>query len=146
MLPRPAALSLFLALAIHVSIPAAQEPSIVGTWKLLAWETHNADGTVVRQYGEHPLGYFIYDATSHLSIQVMGNPPTDPPAYFGYFGTYTVDSARGIVIHHIEGATTSRNIGQDEPRQFRIEGDHLTIRIPQAQGNGYAIREFVRVR
>ena len=132
---------------------AQSPPSIVGTWKVIAFETRNTDGTVIKEFGEKPLGYFIYDATGHLSIQVMENPAkNDAPTSFGYFGTYTVDSAKGIVIHHIEGAlgaNTRRLVGKDELRTFRIEGDHLIIEIRQTgppNGVEYRLREMVRVR
>jgi len=108
---------------------------------------------VLKEFGEKPIGYFIYDATGHLSIQVMENPAkNDAPTSFGYFGTYTVDSAKGIVIHHVEGAlgaNTRRYIGKDELRHFRIEGDHLIIEIkPEGppQGVEYRLRDMVRVR
>lgn len=71
----------------------------------MAFEIHKTDGTVIKEYGEKPLGYFIYDATGHVAIQMMENPAKNsPPKAFAYFGTYRVDTAKGIVIHHVEGA------------------------------------------
>ena len=111
----------------------------MGTWRVVAYETHNADGTVIKEFGDKPFGYFIYDATGHLAIQVMENPAkNDPPKAFADFGTYTVDAAKGIVIHHVEGAVEGdggagpkvrQYIGKDARRPFRFEGDHLIIEI-----------------
>lgn len=99
---------------------AQTQPSIVGTWKLISYENHNADGTTDYPYGEKPAGYFVYDATGHLSVQIMRTPPMkDVPGLQGgkgtgeqykeafnsfdaYFGTYTVDAGKGIVTHHVE--------------------------------------------
>jgi hypothetical protein len=72
-----------------------------GTWRVVAYETHITDGTVIKEFGDNPPGYFIYDGTGHLAIQVMENPAKkDPPVSFAYFGTYRVDAAKGIVVHH----------------------------------------------
>lgn len=96
---------------------------------MVAFETHNTDGTVIKEFGDNPLGYFIYDGTGHLALQVMENPAKkDPPISFAYFGTYRVDAAKGIVVHHVEGAVEGdgaggpkvrRYIGKDELRPFR---------------------------
>ncbi|MFL6443658.1 MAG: lipocalin-like domain-containing protein [Candidatus Sulfotelmatobacter sp.] len=44
----------------------------------------------------------------------------------GYWGTFTVDSRAGIVIHHIEGGGWFPNwIGQKQIRSFRFSGDEL---------------------
>ena len=151
----PTALIVFL---LSQAIWAQSPPSIVGTWKVVVFETHNADGTVIIDFGDKPLGYFIYDGTGHVAIQMMENPAKkDPPAAFAYFGTYTVDAARGIVIHHVEGAVDQRSrqyIGRDERRPFRLEGDHLIIEIRRGNNAGltlpedveYRVREMVRVR
>jgi hypothetical protein len=150
------ALILFL---LNQGLWAQSPPSIVGTWRVITFETHNADGTVIKEFGDKPLGYFIYDATGHLAIQVMENPAkNDPPKAFAYFGTYTVDAARGIVIHHVEGAVgdpkVREYVGKDERRPFRFEGDHLIIDVRRGNKAGftlrdgveYTVREMVRVR
>lgn len=47
--------------------------------------------------------------------------------YAGYFGTYTVDEARGTVIHHVEGGSLPEYTGTDQVRPIRIDGDRLEI-------------------
>jgi hypothetical protein len=85
----------------------AQAPaSIVGTWRVVKYEDRGADGTVSYPYGKSPVGYFVYDATGHLSVHIMRTPAvtTFPGmregtgdgasyrdaflAYVAYFGTY----------------------------------------------------------
>jgi hypothetical protein len=41
----------------------------VGTWRVVAFETHYTDGTVIKEFGDNPLDYFIYDGTGHLAIR-----------------------------------------------------------------------------
>jgi hypothetical protein len=154
----------FLLCLTGAVLPAQSPPSIAGTWRVVAFEIHDTDGTVIKEFGEKPLGYFIYDATGHVAIQMMENPAkNDPPKAFAYFGTYRVDAAKGIVIHHVEGAVEGVGgagpkvrdyIGKDELRPFRLEGDHLFIEIkkgnslglPADEGVEFKVREMVRVR
>ena len=131
---------------------------------MVAFETHNTDGTVIKEFGDNPLGYFIYDGTGHLAIQVMENPAKkDPAVSFAYFGTYKVDAEKGILVHHVEGAVEGdgsagpkvrQYIGKAELRPFRLEGDPLIIEIRRTNNAGltlpegveYKVREIVRVR
>ena len=57
------------------ALETRQSPtSIVGTWKVVKYEDQGADGTISYPYGEHPDGYFVYDATGHLSVHIMRTP------------------------------------------------------------------------
>jgi hypothetical protein len=55
--------------------------AIVGTWKVVTYEDR-AEGKPVRYpYGEKPSGQLMYDATGHMSIQLMKVPhPRSPRA------------------------------------------------------------------
>ena len=141
---------------------AGEEQGIVGTWRLVAFEDHYKDGKVDKPFGEHPRGYFIYDPTGHLSINIMKNPPlarfasgdadkvTDAEkaaafdAYVGYFGTYRVDKAKGVLHHQVEGALNSIYTDTDQLRPYRLNGDVLIIEIKSDEGRWY--RELHRVR
>ena len=57
-------------------------------------------------------------------MQIAKNPLSD---YVAYFGTYTVDAARGVVTHHVTADVRGEYTGTDQPRRFRIEGDTLII-------------------
>jgi hypothetical protein len=94
----------------------------------------------------------IYDATRHMSIQVMKVPhpkvasgddekvtPEETAALFdaytAYFGTYTVDAARGVVIHHVEGDLADVFIGRDEEWPYELAGDRLLLK-PRWESEG----------
>src|ERR1043166_8876132 len=47
--------------------------------------------------------------------------------YVAYFGTYTVDAAKNIVGHHVEGSLAPSFNGTDQPRPFILSGDRLLI-------------------
>ncbi len=133
--------------------------SVVGTWRLVSFEDWDASGKRATRFGEHPRGYFVYDATGHLSVHIMRTPPVPAfgfgrgerptverkagayDAYFAYFGTYTLDARRSIVTHHVEGALDPSFTDTDQPRPFHLAGDTLVI------GDGTTWkRVLVRVR
>jgi hypothetical protein len=158
------AVLLFLAAVAQAQAPAGS-PSIVGTWRLVAYEDRPEQGPARFPYGEHPKGLLIYDAAGYMSIQIMKNPhpkvasgdeekvsPAEKialfDAYTAYFGTYRVDAVRGVVIHHAEGDLVDVYIGEDEERPFELNGDRLTIK-PQWTEDGRkwsGIRVFERVK
>jgi hypothetical protein len=146
-----------------VTSPGRQSTaSIVGTWRVERYEDRAADGAVSYPYGENPVGYCVYDATGHLSVQIMRTPALKSfpgmregtgdgasygeafLAYVAYFGTYTVDATKGTVTHHVEGALRPDYTGTDQVRPFRIEGDRLIIEI--RQGQQHMRRELIRVK
>lgn len=154
-------LSLLLTTASIASAQSQQQPSIVGTWKLVSFENHRPDGSVGRPFGDKPAGYFFYDSAGYLSIHLMRTPPISNfpgaanasgdaekfrelyQAYVGYFGTYSVDYAKGILVHHVEGSNRPDYTGANEIRPFRIEGNKLIIEI--REGGQVRRRELVRV-
>ncbi len=44
-----------------------------------------------------------------------------------YFGTYTVDTQKHAVTHHVEGSLAPEFTDTDQPRPFKLEGDRLEI-------------------
>lgn len=46
---------------------------------------------------------------------------------FGYFSTYTVELDKGRVIHHVKGGCMPWYSDTDQPREFKLKGDTLTI-------------------
>jgi hypothetical protein len=120
------------------------------------------DGKITYPFGEHPLGYFVYDPTGHLSIQIMRMPARPPfasgddnkgtneevraayDAYMAYFGTYRVDEKASILTHVVEGSLRPSYTGTEQPRPFKLDGDTLVIEIDGKKGHGY--RELQRVK
>ncbi len=154
-----------LLLLVAVAVP--QRPTLpahalIGTWRVVEFADLDKDGKWHYWYGEHPRGYFVYDATGHVHIQIMKVPPlarfpeanwdagTLPSpehalaaynAYLAYFGTYTVDAKKQVVTHHVEGSMAPDYTDTDQPRSFKLEGDRLEI------GDGKTERRvLVRVR
>ena len=141
---------------------AADEPGLIGTWRLVRDEDTSADGKVSYRFGEHPLGYFVYDPTGHLSVQIMRNPPIAPfassspteteirnanAAYAAYFGTYRVDKANHVLHHIVEGSLDPSYVANpDQLRPYRLHGDTLVIELSDPKTGAHKYRELHRVK
>ena len=98
--------------------------------------------------GEHPRGYFVYDATGHVHVEIMKDPPLalfpesnfdagkmpSPEhalaaytTYLSYFGTYTVDERKHVVTVHVEGSLAPDYTDTEQARPYKLEGDRLEI-------------------
>ena len=140
--------SLLLVAAIFAQRPSQEASALIGTWRVVEFADLDKDGKWQHWFGEHPRGYFVYDATGHVHIQIMKVPPLPPfpeansddgklpsaehalaayTAYVAYFGTYTVDSKRHVVTHHVEGSLAPDYTDTDQPRPFKLTGNRLEI-------------------
>lgn len=110
----------------------------LGSWGLVSYERVLASGEVLRPFGDSPSGLILYQASGFMSVQVsVGSPakfasddPFQPSAeeaaeawrtYFGYWGSFEVDTDRGVVVHRIEGSSFSNWIGTEQVRHFRFD-------------------------
>jgi hypothetical protein len=139
---------LLLVTVAFAQSPAQKTHVLIGTWRVVEFADLDKDGKWQYWYGEHPRGYFVYDATGHVHIQIMKVPPLArfPEAnfdggklpspehalaayndYLAYFGTYTVDAENHVVTHHVEGSLAPDYTDTDQPRSFKLEGDRLEI-------------------
>lgn len=122
-----------------------------GVWQLVSWEACDATGKVVYPPGEDALGQISYDVSGRMSAQLMRQhqarfahedwqqaseqeKAAAWSAYFGYFGTYTIDENAGAVTHHIEGSWFPNLIGTQQVRSYRFEGDQLVLDADTAWG------------
>ena len=72
------ACSLLLVTVAFTRGPAKGAQALVGTWRLVEFADLDKDGKWQCWYGEHPRGYFVYDATGHVHVQIMKVPPLAP--------------------------------------------------------------------
>jgi hypothetical protein len=127
-----------------------QGGNLVGTWRLVEfWDRDSLAAPFLYRYGPHATGYFIYDATGHVSIQIMRGPDSfrvdsargeswflnataeelrqAARDYRAYFGTYAVDSVHGEVLHRVEGDSRGLYTARLQRRRYRLAGDSLII-------------------
>ena len=116
---------------------AHTEP-FLGSWDLVSYELVLPSGAVTRPYGNSPSGLILYQGDGRMSAQLsVARPPkvaSDDPDkasdeeaaqawrnYFGYWGSFRVDSEKGVVVHRVEGCSFSNWIGTDQVRHFRFD-------------------------
>jgi len=119
----------------------------IGSWKLVSSEFRRSDGEVNYPLGRDAVGLLMYDATGHMSAQLMrSNRPKfasddhlkATPAeiksafegYIAYHGTYEVNEEEGTVIHHVEGSPVPNWVGAPLKRFFEFSGNRLTLSTP----------------
>jgi len=126
---------------------------LVGSWRLLSFVAHHEDGRDTEDYGDKPLGCLLYDERGRMSVHIANShgialssgdllrvvteePQRAYDAYFGYFGTCTVDESAGTVTHLIEGASHSGYAGTSQQRFYTLQGDHLVLRTQPEHASG----------
>jgi len=121
---------------------------LIGTWRVVEFADLDKVGKWLYRFGKYPHGYFVYDPSGHVHIQIMKAPPlapfpeanivnSKPPspehalaaytAYVAYFGTYTVDAKMHVVTHRVEGSLAPEFTDTDHARPFKLQGDRLEI-------------------
>ena len=118
---------------------------LVGSWDLIEYDRRDESGTIAETYyGDEPLGIITYTESGDMSVHLVdsrvgefasndflrGTPAEIKEAYegyFGYFGTYTVDEVAQTVTHHVVGASFRGYTGRDMTRNFRLDGDRLSL-------------------
>lgn len=124
---------------------------LIGSWSLVSRVTTGKDGGVLAdpRLSATPAGALIYDRSGHVAAQlsrpgrteamladecqdalkVKGTADTAQTilGYDAYFGTYSVEADKGIVIHHLDSALFPGDIGKSITRRFTLSGDTLKI-------------------
>ena len=102
---------------------------LIGSWRLVSYETTDSTGRKGRPYGE-AVGRISYDANGNMTGQVMRPDRRDAEpsrGYIAYFGTYEVASDGRSVVHHVQGALNPEWVGGDQVRTMRFEGERLIL-------------------
>jgi len=117
----------------------------IGAWRLVSFEEETPGGELVYPYAENPAGLLIYDSSGRMSVQIMRRDrepfsssdwPTVPAqeikeaveGFTAFFGSYQVDDANKIVVHHVEGHVLPESVGKKLRREFEFAGDLLILK------------------
>jgi hypothetical protein len=125
---------------------------LIGTWRLVAYETRGGDGSIAYPMGRELAGFILYAQDGYVSANLMapGRPayaggaaasaaPAELAAaaagYFSYAGRFEVDEAATVVMHHIEVALMPNLVGTTQRRHVSLAGTRMTLRgDPMASG------------
>ena len=119
---------------------------LLGAWRLVQYEIFNQNGTTAP--GNFDTGLVTYDGSGQMSAHLMrakdrpsGTPRTDSErstayqTYLGYFGPFTVDESKGMVVHHVVGSSYPHWVGTDQVRYFVLspDGNRLTLSLKSGE-------------
>jgi hypothetical protein len=147
-----ASFGLLAAAGNAVSVRAASSDSIVGAWSLVSFDVDEGKGKESPRFGPDPVGYLIYSADARMAAVLAGThrPALNSPGgsaqseesrtealrnFLAYAGRYEIRGDR--VFHHVEVSVFTNLMGTTLERQFKLDGDRLTIRtLPPEIWNG----------
>lgn len=116
---------------------------LVGTWKLLTWQSVASDGSTTEPFGPAPLGYVVYTADSRMITTISA--PDRPPiggdllagpetgrlqafaTFLAYSGSFRVE--RGEVVHRVEMSLFPDWIETDQRRSAALSPDGQTLTL-----------------
>jgi hypothetical protein len=113
-----------------------KDAQLIGTWRLVTYETWNAEGTIVEPLGASPAGYAVFDAAGHAFIQLAlradteAGPDRVAQSFVAYFGTYVIDAAAAELTIAVEASNQPGYVGSRQLRPYRIADDTLVLGIP----------------
>ena len=118
----------------------AVKKQLAGEWTLVKYEVFGENGQA--RPGNYDIGrinYGEHEMSAHLMRS--GRPKESATTevaraaafqgYLGYFGPYTIDAARKIVVHHVAGSSLPNWLGTDQVRHyaFSSDGSRLTLSL-----------------
>jgi hypothetical protein len=118
------------------------QKAMVGTWKLVSYVGEEvSSGTKSDVLGPHPSGYINYGTDGRMIVLIVGTDRRKPAgnvatpeeaaalirSMLSYAGTYTADSSKHTVTHHIEVSWDQSRTGTDVVRSYKFEGDRLIL-------------------
>jgi hypothetical protein len=154
--------SLILASTNYTFAQETLKERIVGTWKIISWETVRPNGQVINIWmGPHPTGLIIYQSNGYMAVQIMADPrptfaqlpSTTPPSsdefrnaffgYYAYWGTYTINDAGTSVTHDVQGSERPHEVGRKYERSVLIEGTKIVLTTPNYKAGAGLPRDFL---
>jgi Lipocalin-like domain len=133
---------------------------LIGTWRLQSFVSRRGQN-VRHPFGVDALGLLVYTATGHMSGQLMrlGRPPAGAgtlgagsddevraaaTGYVAYAGTFEVDEADNIVMHHVMLSLLPNLVGTTQRRHVVWDGDILELQTPAEEIDGVVQRAHLR--
>ena len=150
-------------LALSAAGARAAEPSLAGTWTLVAADDLHPDGSRTYGYGAAPKGRLIIDAAGRYSLQIFkserarfslgdkrkGSPGEYESAVLGsstHFGTVSADEATHVLTFRIDSASYPNWEGTVQKRGYELVGDELSYQVPAAPDGVTPISVWKRVK
>ena len=112
----------------------AVRKQLAGEWTLVKFENFGENGQT--RPGNYDIGRINYGEREMSAHLMRSGRPKDAAAteaaraaafqgYLGYFGPYTIDAAKKIVVHHVAGSSLPNWLGSDQVRHYGFTADGL---------------------
>lgn len=139
-------LSLAGAMSSSAQQPLPVAARLAGAWRMVSFQSFDQTGTA--RPGTYDTGLIIYDASGRMSAHLMhsANKAEQPLTtdaeraaayrrYLGYWGPFTVDEAKGVVVHHVEGSSNPSWVGSNQVRYYSLtaDGKGLTLSVKNGE-------------
>ena len=116
---------------------------LIGTWRLISWETRSLDGQKISYpLGKDAVGYIMYNEDGYMFVAIMrpnrvrfaagdllgGSAEEKAQAantYVSYCGRYEFNG--DTVIHHVDLSLFPNWVGVEQERLVELRGDRLTL-------------------
>jgi len=139
-----------LIVAAAIAVPAAQNSGgsaaaatkrrLVGNWKLVKYEIFDSAGPA--RPAAFDTGRLMYDEQGEMSAHLMRSGRSREAAttetaraaayqaYLAYFGPFTIDPDKQIVVHHVVGSSRPDWVGSEQVRYYGFPADNtLTLSL-----------------
>jgi len=122
--------------------------SVVGTWRLVKAEAHDASGKPLpAPYGGQGMGRLTLSAEGRMASVVVDPrrelPPGTARDYSSYCGNYIVAGA--TLTTRVDAASDPARIGSDQVRQVSFDGDFMVLRPPPRAGGEYRVLTWEKI-
>jgi hypothetical protein len=134
---------LFLAPLVHSQQGSDVESiknRLVGSYRLVSFNAIDEAGNAVRR--PYSVGRISYDGVGRMTAQLMpegwdasSSISASGAGFISYFGTFTIDSERQAVIHHVEGAYNANMLGRSMVRYFEFSADGNSLFLETRNDN-----------
>jgi Lipocalin-like domain len=122
--------------------------SIVGTWRLVKAEAHDANGKPLPlPYGGKGMGRVTFNAEGRMAAVVVDGraelPSDIKRDYSSYCGNYTFDGNR--LVTRVDAASDPSRLGGEQVREVSFDGDFMVLRPPPRAGGEYRVLTWEKI-
>ncbi len=128
---------------VHLEKKTMTSNPLVGTWRLISWETRSVDGEKISYpLGKDAVGYIMYNEDGYMFVAItrpnrtkfaagdlLGGSTEEKvqaaTSYVSYCGRY--EFQEDTVIHHVELSLFPNWVGSDQERLVELRGNRLTL-------------------
>jgi Lipocalin-like domain len=128
----------------------------LGAWLLVSYEHVLPSGEVLRPFGDSPSGMLSYQEGDHMSVHISVGCPARLSSenffqvsaedaakawgtYFGYWGSFRVDTEKNVIVHRVEGCSFPNWIGTEQVRNFRFNGANRLILETESSAGRFTV-------